>query len=129
MYILYNSHYEKIGSVERCIDDELPFEIPDSWEWIRLGGIGDWGSGATPSRTNPKYYGGNIPWLKTGDLNDGYIEVVPESIKHICHISFRVVHVLKYTIIHVFPRIALYWSERYFETKKNGDAFCVPSRL
>ena len=32
-----NSHYEKLDGVERCIDDEIPFEIPDSWEWIRLG--------------------------------------------------------------------------------------------
>ena len=31
-----NSHYEKIGNEERCIDDEIPFDIPDSWEWVRL---------------------------------------------------------------------------------------------
>lgn len=31
------SYYEKIGCEIRCIDDELPFEIPDTWEWIRLG--------------------------------------------------------------------------------------------
>jgi len=30
-----NSHYEKLDGVERCIDDEIPFEIPDSWEWER----------------------------------------------------------------------------------------------
>lgn len=30
------SYYEKIGSKIRCIDDELPFEIPDTWEWVRL---------------------------------------------------------------------------------------------
>ena len=41
------------------IADEVPFEIPDSWEWVRLGNIGDWGSGATPSRTKPEYYDGN----------------------------------------------------------------------
>ena len=76
-----NSWYEKRGSTERCIDDELPFDIPDSWEWVRLGNIGDWGSGATPSRSHPEYYDdGNIPWLKTGDLNDGYIYSVPEYI-------------------------------------------------
>ncbi len=69
-----------MDGVERCIDDEIPFEIPDSWAWVRLGSIGDWGSGATPSRSNPEYYGGDIPWLKTGDLNDGYIEKVPEFI-------------------------------------------------
>ena len=31
-----NSHYEKLNGVERCIDDEIPFEIPDSWEWVCL---------------------------------------------------------------------------------------------
>ena len=61
----------------------MPFEIPDSWAWIRLGNIGDWGSGATPSRTNPEYYNGNIPWLKTGDLNDGLINSVPEYISEL----------------------------------------------
>ena len=34
-----NSHYEKRGSEEVCIDDELPFEIPTSWEWCYLGNI------------------------------------------------------------------------------------------
>ena len=73
--------YEKIGKNEPvCIADEVPFEIPDTWEWVRLGSIGDWGSGATPSRSIPEYYGGDIPWLKTGDLNDGYIEYIPENI-------------------------------------------------
>ena len=78
-----NSHYEKLDGVERCIDDELPFEIPDSWQWARLGTIGDWGSGATPSRTHPEFYGGDIPWLKTGDLTDTYIDFIPESISQL----------------------------------------------
>ena len=66
-----------------CIADEVPFEIPDSWEWVRLGSIGDWGSGATPSRSTSEYYNGEIPWLKTGDLNDGYIEHIPEKISRL----------------------------------------------
>ena len=36
-----NSHYEKLDGVERCIDDELPFEIPDSWIWVRWGSIAE----------------------------------------------------------------------------------------
>ena len=34
-----NSYYEKVGSEVRCIDEELPFEIPDNWEWVRLGSL------------------------------------------------------------------------------------------
>ena len=74
------AYCEQIGKEIRDISDEIPFEIPESWEWVRLGFIGDWGSGATPSRTNKEYYGGNIPWLKTGDLNDGIITNIPEKI-------------------------------------------------
>ena len=48
--------------------------------WTTLGEIGSWQSGATPSRMNKDYYGGNIPWLKTGDLNDGTIIYIPEYI-------------------------------------------------
>ena len=77
-----NSYYEKIlatGEV-KCIDEEIPFEIPQSWEWARMGAIGDWGSGSTPSRGNPSYYGGHIPWLKTGELNDGIVYNTEEKI-------------------------------------------------
>ena len=61
-------------------DEDFPFDIPENWKWVRVGELGSWASGATPSRTNLQFYGGTIPWLKTGDLNDGYIEEVPEYI-------------------------------------------------
>ena len=64
-------------------EEEKPFTIPDSWCWVRLGEIGSWAAGATPSRRCVDYYKGNIPWLKTGDLNDGYIETVPEFISNL----------------------------------------------
>ena len=60
--------------------EQMPFELPQGWVWTTLGEVGEWQSGGTPSRSNKSYYGGNIPWLKTGDLNDGFISDIPESI-------------------------------------------------
>ena len=57
----------------KCIDEEIPFEIPQGWEWCRMGCIGDWGAGATPAKGNSEYYGGNILWLRTGELNNGVV--------------------------------------------------------
>ena len=57
----------------KCIDEEVPFEIPQGWEWCRMGSIGDWGAGATPAKSNPDYYGGSILWLRTGELNNGIV--------------------------------------------------------
>lgn len=65
------SHYQNF---------EPPFEIPDSWEWVKLGEIGLWQSGATPSKSNPNYFGTGYPWLNTGVLNDGYISSIPKEI-------------------------------------------------
>ena len=59
---------------------QLPFEAPQNWCWTTLGKIGKWQSGSTPNRLNKDYYNGNIPWLKTGDLNDGHITHIPEYI-------------------------------------------------
>jgi len=60
-----NSHYEKCGKTERCIDDEIPFEIPASWVWVRLGEIASVSSGKGLTSSQMKksgeipVYGGN----------------------------------------------------------------------
>ena len=61
--------------------DEIPYDLPQGWQWVRLGDIGDWGAGSTPNRARTDYYfNGTIPWLKTGDLNDSFITEIPEKI-------------------------------------------------
>ena len=55
-------------------------KLPNGWCETLLGNIGTWQSGATPSRLRKDYYGGSIPWLKTGDLNDGIVQSIPECI-------------------------------------------------
>ena len=55
-------------------------QLPQSWCVVKLGDIGKWQAGGTPKRSIKEYYGGDIPWLKTGDLNDGFITDIPEYI-------------------------------------------------
>ena len=71
-----NSYYEKFlptGEV-KCIDEEIPFEIPNGWQWERIGNIFETTSGSTPLSRNPDYYkNGNINWVRTTDLNNGIL--------------------------------------------------------
>ncbi|MFQ9013050.1 MAG: restriction endonuclease subunit S, partial [Lacrimispora saccharolytica] len=46
-----NSYYEKLNGVERCIDDEIPFDIPKSWEWIRHNEIFEISGGSQPPKS------------------------------------------------------------------------------
>ena len=81
------SYYEKVGTKDPvCINHEIPFDLPSGWEWCRLGEVGDWGAGATPLRSNTEYYGGNIPWLKTGELNN---DIINEAEEHITDKALR----------------------------------------
>lgn len=71
-----NSYYEKIlatGEV-KCIDEEIPFEIPQGWKWERIGNLFETTSGSTPLSRNPDYYqNGSINWVRTTDLNNGVL--------------------------------------------------------
>jgi type I restriction enzyme S subunit len=54
--------------------------LPDGWEWKKIADIADTTSGGTPLRSHPEYYGGKIPWAKSGELRDGIIREVEETI-------------------------------------------------
>ncbi len=69
-----NSHYEKLNGGERCIDDEIPFEIPNSWAWVRLKTIGITMTGNTPSKAHPEYFGNDVPFIGPGDIQNARID-------------------------------------------------------
>ena len=58
-----NSYYEKLDGIERCIDDEIPFEIPDSWEWTRMGTIVTLLSGTDFKPEEYNESGNGIPYI------------------------------------------------------------------
>lgn len=57
-----------------------PHNLPQHWQWVKLGEICDTSSGGTPSRSQPNYWNGEIKWLKSGELNDGLVDKVEETI-------------------------------------------------
>ena len=91
-----NSHYEKLDGMKRCIDDELPFEIPESWAWVRLGAVLEIARGGSPRpiqqylTTEPD----GINWIKIGDTDKGgkYIYKTKEKIRPEGVVKSRMVH-------------------------------------
>lgn len=61
-------------------EDEKPFEIPETWEWVRLEDIAFVGTGSTPDRSNSEYYGGTIPWVNSSLTQNDFICDTPECI-------------------------------------------------
>jgi len=62
-------------------EDEIPFDIPDNWCWVRLGevvlqNVG----GGTPSKSNPNYWNGGIPWASVKDLNCTFLDSTLDNI-------------------------------------------------
>ena len=81
-----NSHYEKLDAAERCIDDELPFEIPGNWRWCRLGTIAAvlGGKRIPAGRKLTEYNTGHV-YIRVSDMTDGGVSTdrlmyVPEDI-------------------------------------------------
>ncbi len=51
-------------------EEEKPFDIPDSWKWVRLGTLCNIINGFTPSRSNPDFWNGDIPWFTIDDVRE-----------------------------------------------------------
>ena len=84
-----NSHYEKRGSEEVCIDEEIPFEIPSGWSWCRASSLGTMVRGRGIKRTETVAQG--CPCIRYGEIYTTYeisfdaaVSFVPESLDKDC---------------------------------------------
>ena len=80
-----NSYYEKVlatGEV-KCIDEEIPFEIPQGWKWCRLVEVGKTETGTTPSKSHPEYFGDYIPFLGPANILNSKIVSVTQGLSDI----------------------------------------------
>ena len=75
-------------------EDEVPFDIPESWKWVRLREVGITQTGNTPSKNHPEYFGHDVPFITPGDIlnskinyqNQG-ITFLGESFARICSVN------------------------------------------
>ena len=69
-----NLHYEKFadGSV-KCIEDDIPFELPKGWAWERLSNLATFSGGKTPSTSRREYWDGEVLWVTSKDMKSKYI--------------------------------------------------------
>ena len=84
-----NSHYEIVDGVERCIDEELPFEVPESWAWTRASFLGTMIRGKGIKRTETTESG--MPCIRYGEIYTSYdmkfedvISFIPPSLDKSC---------------------------------------------
>ncbi len=62
-------------------EDEIPFEIPTTWKWVKLGSVINYFMGKTPPRAEPEWWGRDIPWVSISDMSDyGFIKMSKELV-------------------------------------------------
>lgn len=84
--LLEKNNLIKSGSIRKQKElpavnkDEITYEVPKNWKWVRLNDFGTWKSGSTPNRSNSSFYEGKIPWVKSGEVKQGRIKFTSETI-------------------------------------------------
>lgn len=71
---------ERITRVYSSFEKNEHFDLPSSWVFCSIDHIGEVTNGSTPSRKNPLYWKGNIPWVSSGEVNNNFINVTREQI-------------------------------------------------
>ncbi len=84
--------------------DEIPFDLPEGWEWVRLDNISDIGTGSTPLKSNGHYYeDGTVPWVSSSATSDLFVS---KASKYITKLA------VKETRLRIYPKhtliVALY---------------------
>lgn len=90
-----HSEIRKNKSLPEISEDEKLYTLPDSWEWARLGDISSVGTGATPSRTESKYWSSeDVSWVSSGETSEPFIFNTKEKISYLA---------IKETNVSIYP--------------------------
>lgn len=68
--LIKDKKIKKSKPLPEITEDEIPFEIPESWEWVRLEELGEIIGGGTPKTSTPEFWDGDIAWLTPADMKN-----------------------------------------------------------
>ncbi|AZR82142.1 restriction endonuclease subunit S [Thiomicrospira sp. S5] len=71
---------KKTKALPEISEDEKPFDLPNGWEWVRLGDLGETQTGATPPKANKHHFGSDVPFIKPGDIEKGIVDYFNEGL-------------------------------------------------
>lgn len=78
------SKQAKSKRTEPIIDNDIPFDIPESWTWARFGHIANYTMGKTPPRAEAQWWGDGLPWVSIADMPEsGHVRQTKETVTNI----------------------------------------------
>ena len=72
---------KKQKALPEISENEIPFEIPETWKWVRFGNVVNFSIGKTPPRAETQWWGNDTPWVSISDMTDyGFVESTKEKV-------------------------------------------------
>lgn len=81
--MLIKAKKSRASKADIITEEDLPFDIPSSWTWIRFGNLVSYNMGKTPPRAESQWWGKGVPWVSIADMPEsGHILTTKESVTH-----------------------------------------------
>ena len=79
--LIKDGKIKKEKPLPEITEDEVPFDIPESWKWVRFGEIVNFHLGKTPPRGEPEWWGYDVPWVSIADMPEsGFVKETKEGV-------------------------------------------------
>lgn len=72
--LIKDKKIKKEKPLPEITDEEIPYDLPEGWTWCRMGELGFIQGGGTPSKSNPTFWGGDIPWVCPKDMKRPFLD-------------------------------------------------------
>lgn len=73
----------KASKADAITEEDIPFDIPSTWSWVRFGNLVCYNMGKTPPRAESQWWGAGVPWVSIADMPEsGHILETKESVTH-----------------------------------------------